>query len=124
MIDGFLLFMNPMGDKMYSRIFLAKVDAIESALEEALPRIRRRFGESLSLDEVRSTIGAGKLLEEATNASLRDTCASIRGEVSRTEAWIDIVRLYEKAIQNNNEPTCSRHGSVPYAHGYCPYCTK
>jgi hypothetical protein len=107
---------------MYSRIFLAKVDAIEECLEQALPEIRRRFGESLTLDEIRTTIGTGKLLDEATNACLRDNCSSIRGTEERTGSWINIISLYKSAIQNNNEPTCSKHGTIPYSHGYCPFC--
>ena len=108
---------------MYSIIFLAKVDGLEDCLEIALPELKRRFG-VLSVDEARRVIGVGKLLEEATNACLRDNCTSIREEGQRTGAWIDVIGLCEKAIKNNNEPICSKHGSIPYIHGYCPFCTK
>jgi len=112
---------------MYSRIFLAKVDAIEDSLEGALPILRKKFGESLTLDEVRTTIGTRKLLEEATNACLRDNCASIRGTPQQTGSWMNIQELYENALaikKQNSEETCEVHGTVPYAHGYCPFCTE
>jgi len=113
---------------MHSRIFLAKVDAIESCIEKALPKIKSIFGDNLTTDLVRDTIGTRKLLQEATNACLRDSAHSIRGTPISTELWIDILTLYKTALvnnsQNKDDGMCENHGVIPYSHGFCPYCTK
>ena len=88
---------------MRSRIFEARVDGIMEAIDKALPELRERFGESLTLKEISDTITPKKLLEESNLSSFKATCASIRG--SRYEGpWIDVPRLYDEALKLKRNP--------------------
>ena len=84
---------------MRSRIFHAHVDAIETAIEKALPELKSRFEDTLTRDDVVDVIGPQKLMSASTNASIRASCASIRGSTMPEGPWIDVIGMYQKALK-------------------------
>lgn len=90
---------------MRSRLFHAHVSAIENSLVEALPLLKREFGDSLSVDEVRETIGTMALMHESMYSIRRTTIENIRGfPTNNQKLWIDIQRLYCESIEYKNNP--------------------
>jgi len=84
-------------------LFYAHVDAIEESLARALPQLRRAHGETLTIDEIRNTIGTRVLLNASTNASLSANIASIRGTKDLNNG-INIQDLYERALEYQRNP--------------------
>ncbi|MBI2628960.1 hypothetical protein HYW74_02665 [Candidatus Pacearchaeota archaeon] len=75
---------------MSSFLFEAHVSAITDALIKALPRLRKEFGESLSLEEVTDTIGTGILMHSSFENSLG--------------GGLGILTLYKQALEENKNP--------------------
>jgi hypothetical protein len=72
----------------------------------------------ISEDYLRFQCPSTGLVKIATTENLQDPRRDIAREI--------IMDMFQQVFEpgSNYETTCEIHGTIPYAHGYCPHCIK